>query len=408
MKRFFLLTLTALISLSAFSKKKELSEADHQAVVNAINLADNPSKRVAALDTLTRYCKIYTDHYELNYERLLVLYQLKEYEQVIKEGKKWIKAKDNSPLIYQLCGNALDMIGKPNEAIDLYGKGVKKFPDAGMLYLEAGNVYMQYDYNEDALKKYNAGIANDPDFPSNYYRAAELYFNSPDPVWGLIYGETEILLNPNNEERFSDMSKAIASCLNDNINVSADSIKATLTKSRDITLIKDSKGELDLPMAVLGFEGIYEGCVVQAVVKMIADSVPMTKNSVNWLSLLRKNIIDVYYDVCKNMYGDCMYLLEFQKKIIDAGHWDAYNRHIFYYAFPAECEQWLSEHETEFNNFVEWYNSDNTFMLGNGKSVGKSTIFNCVQPLSLLEAMKLQADLLVPKEKEESTLNNNK
>ena len=48
-----------------------------------------------------------------------------------------------------------------------------------------------------ALNYYEKGIEIDPKFPSNYYRAALLYDYSDHEIWGLIYGELFMDLEPN-------------------------------------------------------------------------------------------------------------------------------------------------------------------------------------------------------------------
>ena len=95
-----------------------------------------------------------------------------------------------------------------------------------------------------------------------------------------------------------------------------------------------------------------------------------------------------------------MYLLEFQKRIIDAGHWDAYNYFLFSPCYPEEFEKWFETHDKELEKFVNWFNNTG-YRLGDGRSVDYIQIFNSYRPLNIIESLMIQSELLSETEKKE-------
>lgn len=111
-------------------------------------------------------------------------------------------------------------------------------------------------------------------------------------------------------------------------------------------------------------------------------------------------MVENYFEVTDNLYGNSMYLLEFQKKIIDAGHWDAYNYFLFMLSFPDEFAEWYEENSAALEAFIDWYNND-PYSLGEGRTVNPMQIYDNYQPISLMEALKIQAELLTDGDFEE-------
>lgn len=290
-----------------------------------------------------------------------------------------------------MYGNVLDILGKPKEAIKAYEKGLKKFPDAGSLYLETGNVYVSQEDYDAALACFNKGIDVQPDFSSNYYRAGLLYLcTEAAKVWGLVYAETAILLSPDNEERHSNMGMAIHDCFMDNISIThtdgKTEAKISLVPSRVIMLDADGK------MGVIDFPGVYEACALGALTKMAVVDKGFT-GSIAQLAELRKGIVETYFSAGRNYFGNAMYLLPFQKKIIDAGHWEAYNYFIFSRAFSEEFDAWYDNNSDKFGAFVDWYNKD-TFKLDSTHTVGIDSIYRDCERLDTMGTLMFQANLL--------------
>jgi len=386
----FIVTFIAIICAGATLFAQELSSSALERLRSAIGLVDQGLAEAAMTD-FDALAKEYPDNYIVQYERLFALYHLGKYEEVADGAKKLTKHKEASPVVFQMYGNVLDILGKPKEAIKIYEKGLKRFPDAGSLYLEIGNVHVsQHDYDA-ALASFNKGIDVQPGFSSNYYRAGLLYLCTEDAkVWGLVYAETAILLNPSNEERHADLGMVIHDCFKDNISISSKDgktdAKITLVPSRNIKL--NSKGNA----GVVEFPGVYEACALGALTKIAVADKEFYGN-IAQIAELRKGIVESYFSAASNYFGNAMYLLPFQKQVIDAGHWEAYNYFIFSKAFSEEFDEWYDSNSGKFDAFVDWYNND-TFKLDSTHTVGIGSIYRDCERLDTLGALLFQANLL--------------
>ena len=380
-----------------------LSPEDQEMLSNAVELVD-AGMAEAALPDFEYLTKKYPKNFLVTYENLYVLSVLGRYDQVVKSGKKLLKHKQANDMTFQMIGNAYDMIGDPKQAIKTYEEGLKRYPNSGILYLEVGNVFLMHDQPETAIKYYNRGIVVQPNFASNYYRGAQFYLGTEeDKVWGMIYAETEILLAPSNKIRHKEMAAGIVECLRNNIETSIEGekkiVSVTFAKTRGMTVYGKMQVRLELP-------GIYEGAAMFPVSQMLSDSILFT-GTLPQLIDVRKGVLEAYFSLDESgLYGNSMYLFDFQKKVIDAGHWEAYNYYLFKPVFEAEFDEWLENNEEAFDAFVDWYN-EAPFRLGDGRSVNPLQIYDSYQPMDFLKALQIQAklatgsDIEIPEQEEE-------
>ncbi len=54
-------------------------------------------------------------------------------------------------------------------------------------------------------------------------------------------------------------------------------------------------------------------------------------------------------------------LIRWQQSVVAAGHFEAYNYWLFQSARPDEFSQWLAQHQTQFQAWLDWQ-SRNKFM----------------------------------------------
>lgn len=395
MKRFLLLIFIIFACLGAWCQDFEddfavLDDTDKELLKGAVELVDNGMAQ-SALTDFKYLIKKYPDNYLVKFEYLLTLYVLGDYTEVTKNRDYMLKAKESSALGYQIIGNAYDMLGNRKEAERIYNDGLKRFPDSGLLYTELGNFSANAGEYNKAIEYFNQGTVVDPNFAALYYGAASLYFSFEETyVWGLMFADTYILLEPTNMVRCEQMGCAIAECFVENVEVrnENDSLSVSVTLVPDRGISVDQKNGV----SYLAFPGVYEGAVTLAAGLMqIQKEKPIGR--IEELSALRKGAIEFYYSVSNNMYGNSMYVLEYQKQIIDAGLWDAYSYFIFRGTFPDEFEEWYEENSDRFEEFVDWYNA-HPFVLGDGRSVNPIQIFNSYMPIDLMEALRIQAGFL--------------
>ncbi len=400
MRRIFFVLLSIACCFAGYTQSSAdesfnlLNPADQEILTNAIGMVDGGMSEAAMAD-FDFLAKKYPDNYIVQYERLYNLYTLGQFKEVVKDGKRLLKHKHAAENVFQMVGNAYDITGDRKKAAKTYLKGLELFPKSGSLYLELGNVSVSdKDYNK-AIEYYNKGIVVQPNFASNYYRAAQLYLSSKEgKVWGLVYAEAAFLLAPSNESRHDDIANMITKCLKDNIRVSdangKQTLSVTLSPSNNVRIDKDTK------QVYMAFPSIYESAILQPLMKLALTHTTFTGDLAQ-LAEIRKGAVEAYYAATDNLYGDAMYLLEFQKKVIDAGHWEAYNYYLFMPAFIEEFTEWYDAHSDDFAAFAEWYNNA-PFTLGDGRSVSCLLISNDHTAVDLQNWLSTAAKLSADKE----------
>ncbi len=312
MKRFITLISLLLCTISLFAQ--QLTESEYAEYNKAVEYSDNNriDEAIAIYDNLL---KKYPMIYALQYEKAYCLYKKEEWKECIKIGEALESHPDADAEIYQLTGNALDLMGKRNLAHKKYEEGLEKFPDSGALYMEMGTLYaLDEDYNE-AVSLYEKGIEVDPKFPSNYFRAASLLCYSNYPLYGIIYAEIHNLLEPNHD-RSLQLSEAIYDAYNDNIS--------------DLRTIIPS-----LPEALS-----TDGNLTASDLAEIRRIVTMNRS-----------------EVTKFGYPDTS-LFNYHQEIIDAGFWREYNLWLFRGAAIEELQKFYEEEQSRFEAFVEWFNQN--------------------------------------------------
>jgi len=318
----------------------------------AIKLMDD-GKLEESVTLLTEARKLDPDEPEILYEMALAKYQQQKFEETIKLLKEIIKMKKATGRVYSMMGNATDDMGKPEKAIDIYEEGIKKFPNEGALYLERGVMEMKKKEYNAALSYFERGIAADPQHPSNYYRAAKLFLDSEEEVWGMIYGEIFMNLE-RGSKRTEEMSKLLYFTYKGEIKFETDTSASVSFSKASNTIYYDpkkkSKGASDDLLAQMtavlmgSFGSKYEMNMVLATVgeKMI---------NLASLNRIRSKFL-AFYNNGKNRP---VVLFDYQQKIKDAGHFEAYNYWLLGQADEKALDEWVSEHNQQWTDFMKWF-----------------------------------------------------
>lgn len=391
MKHVLFLTfiLLSLCATAAPTGKSQLSDADMVRLNKAMRMMDEGAV-LSSIDVLDSLAAKYPKDYYVAYESLYARYLAEKYGEVVKRGKKLFKHPEATQLIYQMVGNAYDDMGNPDEAVKIYKSGLKRFPCSGELWLEIGTLRLRQQRYQEGFEAYENGILADASFPSNYYRAAQLLFDSSELLWGLMYAETYMLLQPNNSERFAEMSQLMGQCYAKNLKIERDSVGSlkstgvTLASNKPITVNKDATEFR------VNFTTLYEACMGRALSIMAMTDKSVTTGSlgnIKALSAIRENAL-LNYDSCGQPFGDSMYLLAYLSKLHQAGHWEAYNYWLLSAAYPEEWHEWYENNEMKFKNFVDWYNGGNALTLDKQHTVGMTTIDRCYKAADVHTALE--------------------
>jgi tetratricopeptide (TPR) repeat protein len=343
MKKLILITILLTIAFQTFCQTgKEIADEKRK---KAIELIDNGSPD-ESIKLLEEAKKLDPGTYIYDYE-IAYAYSIKrDFEKALGMAKNVIKYKDANDQCYQMLGNLYDDSGDPENAIKSYDKGLKKFPNSGRLYLEKGNLYWIQKKYDEALPFYELGIKADPTLPSNYYRATLLFLNSEEEVWGMIYGEIFLNLEPNTK-RTEEISKLLFDTYKSQIKFTSDtSASVSFCKNAVINLSVGDLKHLDqfkMPFGPM----IYETTLVLS----LAKEKTIDLNSLN---RIRENFVFNYYDRKHNIkYPNVLF--DFQKTLKDSGHLEAYNYWLLSSGDINNFSAWKEKNEDKWNQFADWF-----------------------------------------------------
>ena len=323
-----------------------INDNDRVQLDEAIGLMDSgkPKDAIKIFDDL---CKKYKDNYILEYERLYAYYLAGDFKRIVKDGPKLYKHPESEPQLYQLVGNAQDVLGDPEAAVKTYDEGLKRFPNSGYLYLEKGNIHMMHQRYNEAVECYMRGVEVQPNFASNYYRLALLYAQSTEPLWAIVYGEVVCNLQPGTE-RAEEMGKLIYDLFQENIKIEGENkAHVTLTKNNNIYIDSDTT-DIQVPFPLMYEMGTMKSPALTEFMKTKKLTVPMIAD-------LRKDALAHIDSVAPGYYN--LSLLDFHRKLIKSGHWMAYNMWLMSPGAEDETNQWADtkEGEAELNKFGTWF-----------------------------------------------------
>jgi tetratricopeptide (TPR) repeat protein len=324
-----ILTLFIAFWFSSFLAQENPAAKEINEAIKAMDAGNFSQSRVILEEVLQKDSTNFDAWYEYGYS----YYLQKDYSKAIEIMQTQTGNPQATDQLWQMIGNCLDMIGKPEEALAAYSQGLEKFPNSGRLYLESGNIFLIQNKMEEAIPYYEKGIEMDPEFPSNYYRLARIYCNSENEIWGILYGELFVNLERNTQRTYE--------------------ISALLYQTYQKALSYE-KGQWQISFAKDGspFTIDFEMAIGLAAA---AYGIENKKPSINVASLtaIRKGLLKALTETDKNKG---MVLYTFWQQIDDMNFWDSYNYWLFSQAPNDQFEKWRKNNASDFSYFVKWYN----------------------------------------------------
>lgn len=337
----FLVAATLVTTAQSTNREMAMAKKD-----KAIQLMDE-GKIEPSIALLEEAIKLDPDEHVYAYEIGYAKYLSKDYEGTIEIMKKLVKKKYGFPGVYQLMGNSYDMTGKPDKAIDTYEKGLKVFPDAGNLYLEMGVMQLRANNNDKAIGYFEGGVKAAPKFPSNYYWLGKLFCNSTASVWGMLYGE--IFMNiERGSKRTEEMSKLLYLTYKSGIQFSDSSMTTHFNKNNTITI--DMK-DLGKDPSVLAKKLVTFGITYDLLTSLSAVSEKHI--DLASLSRIRENFLQAYFQKHAENFPNLLF--EYQQKVKQNGHLEAYNYWLLNRGNEEEFGIWMAANKTKWEDFVRWF-----------------------------------------------------
>lgn len=348
MKKILLFSV-CLFALSITAAKAQTPKEQAKSLLKtAIKLEDEDEKYDEALILIKEAQKLDPENYTYPFELGYTYTKKKEYQKAVDCLEPLLKHKDVTDQTYQALGDNYDYLGQRAKALQTYTRGLQLYPNSGRIYSELGNTVISDKDTVKALGYYEKGIKVNPTFAANYYRAARVYCKSTtEQIWGMIYGE--IFMNiERNSDRTVEISKMLYDTYKSQITFGTNGLPAVqFSKKFDKATMKD--GQTPLQMT-------YEKT-------LLISSMSSSEININTLSTIRTKFLNNYLDLDrKEQYKNLLF--DYQAKVQNAGHLDAYNHWILMKGDEDTFNTWQAANKTKWDAFVKWF-TDNGLEITN-------------------------------------------
>ncbi len=348
---FKMVLLLLLLLGSQCSFAQDNKEKAYQAGMKAIKLEDD-GKYEEALALLFEAEKLDSENAIYPYEVGYAYYAQKEYPKAMDVYKKLIAGKSATDQCFQMLGNIYDLTGDSAGAMRSYNEGLKMFPKSGKLFLEKGNVYWNSKEYNRALPFYEQGIKADPAFPSNYYRATRIYCASSEQVFGMVYGEIFMNLE-RNSKRTVEISKMLYNTYVSQITIRKSKGEGEVRFSKNNMIVIRDSNDIKNPKLPFGV-GAYEITLLMSITGEKAIDLSS-------LDRIRRTFTETYFkNGIDKKYPNVLF--DYQQRVLEAGHMEAYNHWILMQGDLEGFNKWQSKNKEQWAQFVKWF-EDNKMAL---------------------------------------------
>lgn len=352
---FIIIAASVIASSTLHAQTEENRQRARELGREAIEAVDNGDldkgfallKQADSLDPtvpIYRYEQAYIHVVRKEYREALVLT-----EAILRDSAQSMMVGD---VVYQLTGNCHDFLGDANKAVSFYAEGLKRFPNSGPLHLELGVMAFKENNIDEAVDIWEEGVRLAPEFPSNYYWAAKMFCASTEPLWGLLYGELFINLEPGSR-RTEEISALLYRTYNRAVTIRKDSISVDLS-SNIIRLDTNNLKEFRIPFHILYGLTFSVASAPVFTAKSLARPVVDTLTLAD-LDAIRQEFTTQWFAKEKNKSTrPPMTLFDFHKRLAEAGHFETYNYWLMSRGAQGEFDAWYAKNEKKFRSFVGW------------------------------------------------------
>ena len=324
----------------------DFNEKEQRQYQNAIHFMDNGMVDTG-IDMLKDLDKAHPSNRAVVYEIVYAYIIKQDYEEAYQWAKKLLKLKDADADSYFIAGNAFDYVGKRKEAIEIYEKGLKKFPNSARLWVEKGNMaYMMKNYDE-SVECYEHAIDVDPNYDAPYYRLANLYAMSTDPVWAVMYAQN-YQLQASKYERLMEMGKLIYDLYRENVTRKDGKWEVTFTKT--VNLSAYASQDCDIP---------YNGYFYH-LHKVVLDEGGFAGDTLTLADVARlhRKYVEIADTTAHDYYN--VPVLDMERAALHEGYLDGYIMWMLRGADVGFGNKYFGTEQCDsvVDAFVEWYNND--------------------------------------------------
>lgn len=210
---------------------------------------------------------------------------------------------------------------------------------SGPAFEELGKGALKAKDTKTALAQFEKGIELYPAYPGNYYHAAKLYLKSDREVYGILYGELFMNLEPNSK-RTTEISKLLHDTYKSQIEL-GDHIHINMTDEKPIAT--DEPVDIMQPFGATVFEPI-----------MAVSTSPEPKINIHAMDRIRRTYVTLFFNgKISQKYPNALH--EYQRVIDKAGHMEAYNYWLLRSGDRKGFNAWKAASKDKWDSFMAWF-----------------------------------------------------
>ncbi|RYZ24172.1 MAG: tetratricopeptide repeat protein [Chitinophagaceae bacterium] len=329
--------LTLLLSL-LFCTSSLFAQDDERLIEEGIDLHDRGylDEAIAKYDSMLL---LRPGNYRASYEKAMTLTELKRYDAAKALCQQIIERNPDSSnkMVYVIYGTILDYQKQPEQAIDVYTKGIRSNPKDYALYFNRAVTYAGLGRTEDAVSDLQQALARNPFHPGSHNLLALIH--EDNKVYALM-ANLAFLSVENQGERARQALARVEGILFAGAKRKSDSSIAINLSLGDLTGDKKKKTDdfhqVELIMALgaaLNFEEKYKN-----------------ENPPQRLRRNLDNIIAMMGEEKKAKGFGWKYYVPFFTDLRKAGHLETFS----YMAYASQNVSWLKANPDAVKAFREW------------------------------------------------------
>ncbi len=342
MKIQFLCFCFSFLSGTIFSQSDTLIRA----IISHSREVEEQGNHDYAIELIRSNIKTYQESSALREELAGLYFRGAEYRKSIKQSKKFLRKFGPKSSVYQLQAHGYVNLSKAEKAGQTLEKGLKELPHEGVLFTEKGRLSMHQENYVDAIDWFEKGIQNASNFSGNYYWASKIYLQSTEEIWGLLYGEIFINLEP-----FTSRTKEISSLMYETLNKEIIFYNDTAIS---VNLCKDAN--FSVPNEDTASYVSYGQDIIEPMYKEALRGIDHL--SLSNISKFRSEFIDLHNAIEDKAYAEHL-VFELHSELISRGFFEAYNHWLFMMGNVDEFKRWERDNRSQWKRFIEWFENYN-------------------------------------------------
>ena len=276
---------------------------------------------------------------DANYETALTYYAMEDYKKAIEYCDNVIdydmRYVDQA---YSIKGSSLDMMDKPQDAIEVYKKGIKKFPDDYLLYYNLGlTSYNTNDYEaaEDALTK---ALKSNPEHASSHFLLGYLMYDEHQRIKSMLAFYNFLMLEPTGQ-RAGKAIDELDKLMNQGVTQTDDKSTTIMISGLDS---KDDFKSAELMLSLMVASKTMEENKDKSESELFCQN---TKLLFSTLADMREKNKGFWWD----------FYVDFFDSLNDNENMEAFCHLIRLESDGIEAQNWLDTNKDKSDKLVKWY-----------------------------------------------------